>query len=364
MNYACLTVVTDNLGSKKLFYHFNDYGNCVSVNDQLGYALFAKYSTDYPVNHPQAVSHMQKSIVNLLPNHNFEQDGSWSTVSYGGTGTYAYATDQKYLGSRSMKVTKTNSDGNMCVSMNFSNFVIGKTYTLSAYIRSTGSVYTYATATFGSQWFDGEKVTPGEQWTRISTTLTASATSGTVYFITMGDPGTVWIDCAQLEEGPVANSYNLLINGDFTFNVNGAPSGWLANSSNTSADMVYPTCTGAKPEGLSANTMRIYGDGRTKYPGIYQDITLSGNQGDVYVAGGWSLGYSMPRKGENYRYDIRVAFLKAGTSSTCENAPSIEWSEEWTDWQFAAGPVVAPCNYTAIRFNVDYERNINYRREV
>lgn len=39
---------------------------------------------------------------------------------------------------------------------------------------------------------------------------------------------------------------------------------------------------------------------------------------------------------------------------------SIEWSEEWTDWQFAAGPVVAPCDYTAIRFNVDYERNINY----
>ncbi len=42
------------------------------------------------------------------------------------------------------------------------------------------------------------------------------------------------------------------------------------------------------------------------------------------------------------------------------NTTSIEWSEEWTDWQFAAGPVVAPCNYTAIRFNVDYERNINY----
>lgn len=356
----CLTVVTDNLSGKKLFYHFNDYGNCVSVNDQLGYACFAQYSDAYPVNHPETISKMQRSVVNLLPNHNFEASDSWSTVSYGGTGTYTYATDQKYMGTKSMKVNKTNSDGNMCVYMNFNNFEVGKTYTLSAYIRSTGSVYTYATAAFGAQWFDGAHVTPGDQWTRISTTLTASATSGTIYFITMGGPGTVWIDCAQLEEGPVANRYNMLINGDFTFNSGAHPTGWSKNSSNDSGDIVYAYSTGTKPEGLSANTMRMYGTGRSKYAGIYQDIKISGNEGDVFVAGGWSLNYSKPRKGEDYRYNIRVAFLKSGTSSTRENTPSIEWSEEWTDWQFAAGPVVAPCNYTAIRFNVDYERNINY----
>ncbi len=356
----CLTVVTDNLSGKKLFYHFNDYGNVVSVNDELGYACFAKYSDSLPVNHPEAVSKMQRSIVNLLRNHNFEADGSWSTVSYGGTGTYGFATDQKYMGTRSMKVTKTNADGNMCVYMNYDKFTVGKTYTLSAYIRSTGSVYTYATAAFGANWFDGVHVTPGDQWTRISTTLTASATSGTLYFITMGGAGTAWIDCAQLEEGPVANHYNMLINGDFTFNSGAHPTGWLANSSNTTSDIVYATCTGTKPAGLSTNTMRIYGTGRSKTAGIYQDIQQSGSQGDVYVAGGWSFNYSKPRMGENFRYNIRVAFLKAGTSSTRENTPSIEWSEEWTDWQFAAGPVVAPCNYSAIRFNVDYEKNINY----
>lgn len=127
-----------------------------------------------------------------------------------------------------------------------------------------------------------------------------------------------------------------------------------------SVERVKATRETTKPEGLSANTMRMYGTGRTKYAGIYQDIPVSGNQGDVFVAGGWSFNYSKPRMGEDYRYNIRVAFLKSGTSSTRENTPSIEWSEEWTDWQFAAGPVVAPCAYTSIRFNVDYERNINY----
>ena len=73
----------------------------------------------------------------------------------------------------------------------------------------------------------------------------------------------------------------------------------------------------------------------------------------------WPVNFSKPRKGENFRYNIRVAFLKSGTT-TRVNSDSIEWSEEWTDWQFAAGPVVAPCDYTSIRYNVDYERNINY----
>ena len=151
----------------------------------------------------------------------------------------------------------------------------------------------------------------------------------------------------------------MLINGDFTLNSGAHPTGWNKNSSNTSMDIVYPSCTGTKPEGLSSNTMRMYGTGRTKHAGIYQDIPVSGNHGDVFSAGGWSLNFSKPRKGENFRYNIRVAFLKSGTS-TRVNSDSIEWSEEWTDWQFAAGPVIAPCNYTSIRFNVDYERNINY----
>ena len=362
----CLTTITDlyNDGSgtlvegKKLFYHFNDYGNVVSVNDQLGYAAFAKYNNNLPVNHPEVVSKLQRAVCNLLPNHNFEASDSWSTVAYGGTGTFGYATDQKYLGTRSMKVDKTNSDGNMCVYMNFTTLEVGKTYTLSGYIRSSGSANCYATAYCGVNWYDGDKVTSVGDWTRIFTTFTATATSATLYFITMGGPGTVWIDCAQLEESAVANRYNMLINGDFSFNSGAHPTGWLANASNTATDIVYTTYDGVKPEGLSANTMRMYGTGRTKYAGIFQDISQSGNTGDVFIAGGWSMNHSKPRKGEDFRYNIRVAFLN--TSGTRENTPSIEWSEEWSGWQFAAGPVIAPCNYTSIRFNVDYERNINY----
>lgn len=109
----------------------------------------------------------------------------------------------------------------------------------------------------------------------------SASDSATVRLMAGGGAGTVWFDCAQLEAGEVANRYNMLTNGDFTFNCGAHPTGWSKNSSNTSEDMVYADCTGSKPEGLSANTMRLYGTGRTKYAGIYQDIPISGSKGDV-----------------------------------------------------------------------------------
>lgn len=354
-----MTVVQDMtvVNGKRMIYQFNDFGNVVSVRDELGYASYSKFSEALLPNHPEQVSKLQRSVINLLPNHDFESDGYWSTVSYGGTGTYAYSTDQKYLGTRSMKVNKTNTDGNMCVKMNYDKLVIGKTYTLSAYIRGTGSTYTYATVSFGGKWFDGEKVTPGSEWVRIFTTFTATATSATLYFITMGGPGTIWIDCAQLEEGAVPNRYNLLRNCDFSQNSSGVPTFWYANGVNTSADAIVTNADALHPTFLTNNRMRLYGDPQTN-KGIYQDLPLSGSQGDVYVAGGWAKGFSRPIGDDKRHFGIRVAFKNG--SGAYENGEILNWNEEWTDWQYVSGAVIAPCAYTGIRFNVDYEKNVNY----
>ena len=354
-----MTVVQDMtvVNGKRMIYQFNDFGNVVSVRDELGYASYSKFSEALLPNHPEQVSKLQRSVINLLPNHDFESDGYWSTVSYGGTGTYAYSTDQKYLGTRSMKVNKTNTDGNMCVKMNYDKLVIGKTYTLSAYIRGTGSTYTYATVSFGGKWFDGEKVTPGSEWVRIFTTFTATATSATLYFITMGGPGTIWIDCAQLEEGAVPNRYNLLRNCDFSQNSSGVPTFWTANGVNTSEDAIVTDADALHPTFLTNNRMRLYGDPQTN-KGIYQDLPLSGSQGDVYVAGGWAKGFSRPIGDDKRHFGIRVAFKNG--SGAYENGEILNWNEEWTDWQYVSGAVIAPCAYTGIRFNVDYEKNVNY----
>lgn len=262
----CLTVVTDNLSGKKLFYHFNDYGNCISVNDQLGYAAFAKYSDSNPVNHPETISKMQRSVVNLLKNHNFESSDGWSFTNANSAAgnTIDYSTDSPHMGTRCVKATVV--DGFRCDMQQWVTLERGKTYTASYYAKCTGSMRVWLeTYTSDEGWtvFEKPPVQAVSAYQRYQNSFIVPGTSGTcsVYIgIRIGSGnGTAWVDNVQLEEGPVANRYNMLINGDFTFNSGAHPTGWSKNSSNDASDIVYTTCTGTKPEGLSANTMRMYG---------------------------------------------------------------------------------------------------------
>lgn len=354
-----MTVVQDMtvVNGKRMIYQFNDFGNVVSVRDELGYASYSKFSEALLPNHPEQVSKLQRSVVNLLPNHDFELSGYWSNVCYyNGQATFTYDTTEKYMGTRSMKVNKTNNEGNACLFMSFNKLEVGKTYTLSAYMKSTLDVNCYATVSQGA-WYDGEKVTSYNKWTRIFTTFTATQADATLYFITMGGPGTVWIDCAQLEEGTVPNRYNLIRNSDFSQNDSGVPTFWTANGVNTSEDAIVTDADALHPTFLTNNRMRLYGDPQTN-KGIYQDLPLSGSQGDVYVAGGWAKGFSRPIGDDKRHFGIRVAFKNG--SGAYENGEILNWNEEWTDWQYISGAVIAPCAYTGIRFNVDYEKNVNY----
>ena len=353
-----MTVVQDMtvVNGKRMIYQFNDFGNVVSVRDELGYASYSKFSEALLPNHPEQVSKLQRSVINLLPNHDFELDGYWSTALNDGEGSFAYVTDQKYLGSRSMRMMKTNADGNLCVYMSYSNLEIGKAYTLSGYIRSSGNVQGYATVQHQNNWFNSELLTPGSEWTRVAVSFTAASTSATLCFVTMGT-GTLWVDCAQLEVGSVPNRYNLLRNCDFSLNSSGVPTFWTANGVNTSEDAIVTDADALHPTFLTNNRMRLYGDPQTN-KGIYQDLPLSGSQGDVYVAGGWAKGFSRPIGDDKRHFGIRVAFKNG--SGAYENGEILNWNEEWTDWQYVSGAVIAPCAYTGIRFNVDYEKNVNY----
>ncbi len=282
----CLTVVTDLVvdsnnelvEGKKLFYHFNDNGNVVSVNDELGYGCFAQYTDDMPTNHPEVLSRLQRSVVNLLKNHNLETATNWTNQTLdNATGSYANSTAYYYIGAKSLAMTRTNGDGEL-TSYQAVNITKGKTYTFSAYYRTTNAAKACLRVTFMDE--NGNAVNKESQtlqstadWDRISVTFevpeNSTSASVTVRLMAVDDIGVVYFDCAQLEEGAVANPYNMLENGDFTFNVNGKPQAWTELSTNTADTMVYDTPTGNKPLGLSSNTMRIIGGGRTVYPGIY-----------------------------------------------------------------------------------------------
>jgi len=369
----CMTTVSDLsvANGKKLIYHFNDYGNVVAVQDELGYAKYASYTDETLPNHATEVSRMQRAVVNMLPNHDFENasDTNWTTGLEGGaTGTHSYATDYKRYGSRSVKMAKTNSVGAMTRSITMA-VTTGQTYTFSGYVRTSGSATCFARVNAGATTIaQGEPVKSTDDWTRVVVSFKATAASVTLSFVTGAASGNVWVDCAQLEIGAVANRYNLIRNGDFTRVTSGnKPSEWTGYDANTAEDQVVSNVTGdiadvdgdarLHPTYLNNNVLQLNSNPE-KTAGFYQVIPISGDADDVFTVGGWAMGYSMPIKGEERRYCMRVSF---GTSSSgsWNNGANIDWNEEWTDWHYASGIAIAPCDYSYVRVDVSFQRNVN-----
>ncbi len=78
---------------KSLVYHFNDAGNAISVNDGIGYGCFAGYNASLPLNHPEFVSRMQRSVDNYLRNHRFKTAGSGRPTGLSGNVLRVYGKD-------------------------------------------------------------------------------------------------------------------------------------------------------------------------------------------------------------------------------------------------------------------------------
>ena len=134
-----MALVRDEISGKTLRYHFNDDGNQVSVDDELGYAMYTRYdrtddNANAPINHATERSRMQRVVRNLLLDPMCEENSSvWEKSS---TGTITRDQSTRQFGLVSYRLT---------ISANKSAYVRqavtltpGKSYTLSGYVRSGG----------------------------------------------------------------------------------------------------------------------------------------------------------------------------------------------------------------------------------
>lgn len=90
---------------------FNDSGNLIALTDELGYDAFSKYTTSGPLNKPEAVSRLQRSVVSMVRDPLFAGN-VWQRQTVGdGSITYAYDTAVRYLETRSLKISRTDDAG-------------------------------------------------------------------------------------------------------------------------------------------------------------------------------------------------------------------------------------------------------------
>lgn len=368
------------IDGKPLHYHFNDAGNLVSVNDDLGFGYFAGYSDDAPANHPDYVSKLQRAVTNYLKNHHFiTVNDDWTVEKKDGTGDCSYSSDNNYIGGRAYKMTKTNADGYISIYQTVT-LKDGADYTLSCQYQtqSGAKLQLQAEDAEGALIKAGVPVKCTPRWKRTHISFTVPKTSDadivtytdvTIRIMAAGDPGIVWVDAAQLEDGMVPNRYNLLENGTFYMNDSGRPLYWTKGdeTDTTDEDGVTTEVAAGRPSELTGNAVRLYGEpGSMK---VFDQVVPSiGNAGDTFVAGGWSWSHCRPRNDSvNSFYEMEILArpvpteigMDADALPSYHTVARVQWSEEWSGWQFAAVPIVMPWRYTSIYVKLLYQNNLN-----
>lgn len=247
-----LTRVIDNISGKTLRYHFNDNGNQISVDDELGYAVCTEYdqrgeNENTPINHATTRSRMQRLVKNLLLDPLLDANSSvWEKSS---TGTFTRDQANTLYGPVSYKIQVLT--GKEAYLRQATELTPGKSYTLSAYMRSGGPkafVRAVCTVNGEEKCFDSDVVSVSENasdapFERVSVSFTVPENAETTVYCeavgagnSTGNAGTFWMDSMQLEEGLTCNHFNLLQNCDFTHTTSGSriPTGWTLGDGDSS----------------------------------------------------------------------------------------------------------------------------------
>ncbi|MFR1758446.1 MAG: RHS repeat-associated core domain-containing protein, partial [Christensenellaceae bacterium] len=376
---------------RKTIAQFNNLGNTVSVQDDEGRAGYWQYANDGAdesnttrQNQLTAASKLQDSVVNLLKNGDCERGDGWAFLGDTATGTMSYTSSQKYMGTKALQLSRTNSTGRAYIRQ-VVNIKPNTTYTLSAYMKASnlsgaetaGGSYgagimlecvpvegQYKNIFSKTYWEDTD-------WVRLETTYTTPATLYHPYmscYLTVGfQSGTAYFDCIQLEEAPTASRFNLVQNADFSFP--GATANdalyWGKGSACTASEKRVSLSPSAYPKqdgycfqitGIADNERRVY-----------QDIPISGSTGDVYTLAGWAKGDSVPISGSR-KFGLMLRFYETngdpGDVTYVNFNPDMDGSLHsdtvaYTGWQFACGKIVAKKPYSKIRVMIAYEHNAN-----
>ena len=382
-----MALVKDEISGKTLRYHFNDDGNQVSVDDELGYAMYTRYdrtddNANAPINHATERSRMQRVVRNLLLDPMCEENSSvWEKSS---TGTITRDQSTRQFGLVSYRLTIWSSD---CVYVRQAvTLTPGKSYTLSGYVRSGGPrgvmriAYTVGNETVT---LDSE---PGKVWEKtdnmpyervsVSFTLPENA-EPKVYCMAYCDMqngfvgGNCWFDAMQLEEGLTLNHFNMVQNSDFSVTgTDGKPKAWTVGNNSNSYVSVLPLDDEKDifhaPDCLKHdNTQKIHLLGRyDRTVTYYQQFRHYGKIGDRFTVGGWCSSFAKKNDPDNYIYCRIAVLFTAGNpdNANCYWATggSAVFNAEEGNWQFASAGIVAPNNCTYIRVVLQMNRQMNF----
>jgi len=261
---------------------------------------------------------------NLLPaeDASFEGGtvGSWAFDTFWGfpVGTRANSAVRAQAGTKSMLITWPTTAGGSWVKTFFTGLVIGRTYTVSAYVYvPTGSPDVRLAEPFGV--VEGAYTAVKNAWTRITATFVATSTfhSTGPYVATATAGHQCWVDSIQIDEGSTAGAFttsppaiSYRFTGRIATNDLAFPALGLAETTLTATDetawqgpefstLRSPIVEEALPDdpaglwpltGSNLGDVSTNGGGPMVISGSGDALSMSGDAGVTFAAGTWLKG--------------------------------------------------------------------------
>ncbi|HEY9573994.1 MAG TPA: RICIN domain-containing protein, partial [Lachnospiraceae bacterium] len=363
--------------NKVYTYHFDDEGRLLCVHDEEGNANSYEYFREGMKNHKLSkVGSMSKAIRNYLLNTRFEEDlKEWELhQDKKESGMVEVSNDTGYIGNKSLHIISKESGMGKVGIRQYKDLKEGL-YTASAYIKTKDieeghggfHISIIAFTNDGgfafiknSQSLHGstkEEINQG--WERVSVTFSVSNNYKGVFVIPNieNSKGEAYVTCLQLEEGEVANPFNILENGSFEEAKENAaiPKGYEGISTD---NVLWHDGRILKGGRDSEYGLRIYGN-KDLRKGFWKYIPISGDENDTFIVSGWAKANAIWGK----EFSIVVGFLYTDGSYKWEEIP---FHPGIMDWQYVS-KAISPNDfdgdtkksYKAILFHVFFANQIN-----
>ena len=332
--------LSETADNQKMTYHFDNMGRPTDILDSDGCANTYEYYTTGMKNHKlHKDGSTQKTIYGLLRNHLFDPekgDAGWYGYRIADKTKTSIVRKDGYAGTKSAYLNKTDADSEEGICQDVT--LEAGTYTFSAYMKITGlskGVVGKSTgAGLGILHADGSRnvsakllkedtdTAVDDGWERMALTFKLQKKETvTVFAGLFGRTGQVYVSGTQLESGKAVNKLNLITNPGCDWLTGDMPDYWKKNEDISGGKTVMTNDKG--------RCFIIHGQ-RDKNPVFWQEVNITGKEGDIYNLSCWVKGCGIPDK----RYAVSAAVLY-------DNAPT-KWhhfacNPNIEGWQFVSG---------------------------
>lgn len=299
-------------------------------------------------------------VKNLLLNTSFESNFNYFTS--GPYSTITISDEVSNTGEKSLKVVSDTYDNQVISYSANLELEKGKYYTFSCYVKSTNKLklqLRYLDKDNNNVEVQSDVINPSNEFDRHDVTIhyPEDANSGLLLRINTLEKGTLYIDDIQLEEGEVANNYNLLENSDFS---NGL-SEWILDAYDPNTGNSVSTNDKFEVVSLNNGIKALKIKKNPAYDlSMEKTFNISGRGGDVFNISFWYKNFGiLSNLTPDYGSRIYIDFNYIDQENGHCGIPSPQLNPNDEAWQYVSNDFTAEKDYNSITVNFYHTYDAN-----